>query len=68
MTKRNDGEEIAVLKEQMKEIRYDISEIKEALQDMRKSSELWKWFFPTITGVITAVGTFLIIYFLRGIK
>lgn len=38
------------------------------IQALQKSSNLWKWLSPTLTAILTAVITFLVIQYLTLIK
>jgi hypothetical protein len=42
-------------------------EIMERLDRLEKSSNLWKWLSPTLTAIITAIGTFLVLNYIQNI-
>ena len=56
--------EILALK---KEIQEDRIAFKEELSVLKKASNLWKWLAPTLTAILTATVTFLLIQYIQKI-
>lgn len=52
-------------------LKTEIENLKRQIADLRKSSNLWKWLAPTLTGIVAAlfgsVLTFLIINYLQNL-
>lgn len=57
--------ESTALKHQIEELRADLQDTKASfnrqLNEIKKSKNLWAWLGPTMTAVITAVFTFLVL-------
>lgn len=63
-------QESAALKHQIEELRIDFSEYKKVsareMGDLKRSKNFWSWLSPTLTAVVTAVFTYLVIEYLKG--
>lgn len=46
-------------------LEIEILSLKEEIKEIRKSSNLWKWLSPTLTALLTAVVTFLLIQYIQ---
>jgi len=61
--------ESAALKHQIEELRQDFADYKEAnakeIDTIQRQKNLWSWLGPTMTAVITAALTYIVIEFLR---
>jgi len=61
--------ESAALKQQIEELRNDLAEYKrntaKEIGEIKKQRNLWGWLSPTLTAVVTAVFTYLVIAFLN---
>lgn len=57
--------ESTALRHQIEELRVDLQDTKASfnhqLNEIKKSKNLWAWLGPTLTAVITAVFTFLVL-------
>jgi hypothetical protein len=57
------------LKFQIEELQKDLIDSKQALSEeiaeIKKARNFWGWFSPTLTAVVTAVFTYIVIEFLR---
>lgn len=61
--------ESIALKHQIEELREDFAEYKRAnskeMDEIKKQKTLWGWLAPTLTAVVTAVFTYIVIEFFR---
>lgn len=62
--------ESAALKHQIEELREDFAEYKKSntkeMDIIRKQKNLWSWLAPTLTSLVTAAFTYIVIEFLRS--
>lgn len=62
--------ESLALKHQIEELREDFAEYKKSntkeIDEIRKQKNLWAWLAPTLTAVVTAAFTYIVIEFLRS--
>lgn len=71
----NIGKDIADIKTDIKAIvvqmnkqpslEAEIIALKTEIQDIKKSSNLWKWLAPTLTSIVTAIVVFLLINYIQ---
>lgn len=61
--------ESSALKHQIEELRQDFAEYKDAnskeMDNIRQQKNLWGWLSPTLTAIVTAVFTYLILEYLK---
>lgn len=62
--------ESSALKHQIEELQKELSDYKKfnssEIQELRRSKNLWGWLSPTLTSVVTAVFTYLVVEYLKG--
>lgn len=54
-----------VTKEESAALKYEIEELRNDIQELKKSRTLIGWVYPTATAILTAVMTFIIIEFFK---
>lgn len=42
--------------------------LEEAIFEIKKSGNLWRWLSPTLAAIVSSIGTFLIINYLQHLK
>lgn len=61
--------ESAALKHQIEELRQDFADFKkntaDEINDIKTQRNLWGWLSPTLTAIVTAVFTYLVIAYLN---
>ena len=61
--------ESAALKHQIEELRIDLLDYKKStareIAEIKRTKNLWTWLAPTLTAVVTAVFTYLVIEYLK---
>jgi len=54
-----------VTKAESQALRHEITELRKEIDQIKTQRNLWNWLSPTLTAVITAVFTYLVIEFLK---
>ena len=62
---KSDIKAIVVQMNKQPSLEAEIISLKEEIQDIKKTSNLWKWLAPTLTSIITAVVVFLLINYIQ---
>jgi uncharacterized membrane protein len=55
-----------VTKEESAALKYEIEELRNDIQDLKKSRTLIGWVYPTATAILTAVLTYIIVEYFRN--
>ena len=55
-----------VTKAESAALKHDINSLRREIDELRRQRNLWNWLSPTLTAVITAVFTYLVIEYLKG--
>jgi hypothetical protein len=54
-----------VTKEESAALKAEINELRKDIKDIKKSKNIIGWLYPTLTAVVTAVFTYLVIEYLK---
>ena len=54
-----------VTKAESQALKHEIGELRKEIDQIKTQRNLWNWLSPTLTAVITAVFTYLVIEFLK---
>ncbi len=54
-----------VTKTESAALKLQIEELRKDFEEMKKQKNLWTWLGPTLTAILTAVMTYIVIEFLR---
>lgn len=62
----NDFKKDYVTKEESQALKEQIEGLREEIAEIKKNKSLWGWLSPTLTAIVTAVVTYLIIEFFKS--